>query len=699
MWNRLRTGSTSIYGIGRGYDEVPAAFSVLSKDHTTGSTWETKQKSTAPPKCKRISNEDMASSILVPQKGQRSRRIRWRRSAPFVDWCQVVNQFRRMKLSSCFVFAGVLVACALGDSSHQVTAIPTYSAKIIVDAASTVCTVITATGLTQLHRAIKTPADIFEQSVPRQNRASKEELLLLGDETDAQKIVEIFGGSVSAVEARILERCPNGVNPAAPAAPKPSLRGVEAIGVQATSVIKKIVDSGDPSNRIDVVFMGDGYTASEQTKFFDDIKRLTNEMFTGDTFAQYLPLFNIWAAYLPSTVSGIGTGGTPKNTVFGLYRDGTELRGVYVTNAAKARELCASVGTNACDFPSLIGNDDFYGGLGGEFVISTRSVSSGTVVLRHEMGHNFGVVGEEYDGGQVYSGANSVKSVSGVTWKHWLTNPNSLVEQKAAQLYQKHIWYNLQQGAYTISFTSTGAYKRWYILISASGVDTDDSLTVTLDGKPLSWKSNGLKDRSFYSWTSSTAGFTAGTHTLVIKGGGSFTGSIIKQLCNAVIYEYKDESEYKLDDPDYIGIYPTYDISKSKSYRPNNEKCLMRNMTSSSFCAVCQENMWLKFMARIEFIDDVVVSGKSVEVKLIPLGQLRPATDGFIKSNPKLAAAEKYTIQWLKSGVEVTKFRDQTKVDLTGEATGQWTVRANFTTPTVRLDPNKYMLSEKTFTI
>ncbi|GAB9475545.1 hypothetical protein Gpo141_00012636 [Globisporangium polare] len=109
--------------------------------------------------------------------------------------------------------------------------------------------------------------------------------------------------------------------------------------------------------------------------------------------------------------------------------------------------------------------------------------------------------------------------------------------------------------------------------------------------------------------------------------------------------------------------------------------------------------MWLKFMARIEFIDDVVVSGKSVEAKLIPLGQLRPATDGFIKSNPALAAAEKYTIQWLKGGVEVTQFRDQVKVDLTGQATGQWTVRANFTTPTVRLDPNKYMLSEKTFTL
>ena len=60
--------------------------------------------------------------------------------------------------------------------------------------------------------------------------------------------------------------------------------------------------------------------------------------------------------------------------------------------------------------------DDFYGGLGGEFVISTKSKTSGQVVLRHEMGHNFGVVGEEYDGGYAYSGANSVRSPYNIPW-------------------------------------------------------------------------------------------------------------------------------------------------------------------------------------------------------------------------------------------------------------------------------------------
>jgi len=90
--------------------------------------------------------------------------------------------------------------------------------------------------------------------------------------------------------------------------------------------------------------------------------------------------------FRPSVDSGIGVGGNPKNTPFGLYRDGTELRGIYCSKTSAARSACKQTGPMACDFPSLIANDDYYGGLGGEFTISTKSVLSGTVVLRHELG-------------------------------------------------------------------------------------------------------------------------------------------------------------------------------------------------------------------------------------------------------------------------------------------------------------------------
>jgi hypothetical protein len=63
----------------------------------------------------------------------------------------------------------------------------------------------------------------------------------------------------------------------------------------------------------------------EKKKFFQDIERLTRDMFEGPTFVSKLPLFNVWAVFVESKESGIGVGGTPKDTAFGLYRDGTVL--------------------------------------------------------------------------------------------------------------------------------------------------------------------------------------------------------------------------------------------------------------------------------------------------------------------------------------------------------------------------------------
>lgn len=102
--------------------------------------------------------------------------------------------------------------------------------------------------------------------------------------------------------------------------------------------IEKIIDGGDQTNRIDVVFMGDGYIAEERDQFFDDIRRLTDDMFNGTTFRSYLPLFNIWAVYVESNETGIGYDG-PKDTPFGLYRERGQLRGIYPGNAQFARQV------------------------------------------------------------------------------------------------------------------------------------------------------------------------------------------------------------------------------------------------------------------------------------------------------------------------------------------------------------------------
>lgn len=152
-------------------------------------------------------------------------------------------------------------------------------------------------------------------------------------------------------------------------------------------------------------------------------------MFNGETFKSYLPLFNIWAYFTPSKESGIGRNGKTKDTVFGLFRPGTEYRLIDTTKEDVARNICSQLSKEGkCDYKLIIANDDYYGGQGGEFIISTKSATSGTVVLRHEMGHTMAEVGEEYDGGSAYFGANSISSVKNTAaWTQW-TSGSSLHE-------------------------------------------------------------------------------------------------------------------------------------------------------------------------------------------------------------------------------------------------------------------------------
>ncbi|RHY65104.1 hypothetical protein DYB30_004777 [Aphanomyces astaci] len=101
--------------------------------------------------------------------------------------------------------------------------------------------------------------------------------------------------------------------------------------------------------------------------------------------------------------------------------------------------------------------------------------------------------------------------------------------------------------------------------------------------------------------------------------------------------------------------------------------------------------MWLQFLTRISFIEDVVVTGKDIALKVIPLGQLRP--------NP--IPNERYSVQWFNNGNEVTKFRDQFNIDVStmSGVAKQWTVKVNFTTPTIRIDSKGVTRAERTFNV
>ena len=179
--------------------------------------------------------------------------------------------------------------------------------------------------------------------------------------------------------------------------------------VLPNSEVRELVKTGSDENRIVLVIIGDGYTLEEKEKYYKDVNRMVDDLFREVTFKSYLPLFNIYAVYTPSNDSGI-TDLIEKDTAFGLYRAPKGSKRGIMPGDRLAMERALNLASSKVDYPIVIANDDYYGGLGGRYAITTRSLNSGSMVLRHELGHNFSNVGEEYDGGQVYSGANFSRS-------------------------------------------------------------------------------------------------------------------------------------------------------------------------------------------------------------------------------------------------------------------------------------------------
>jgi len=509
--------------------------------------------------------------------------------------------------------------------------------------------------------------------------ASAESMLNFEDDS---KIVEIFAKRLDVLEAHINTICLT--KETVPALPLEKATGPE---------IQKIVDGGNQANRIDIVFMGDGYTAAQRFQFFDDMRRLTVDMFNGKTFKSYLPVFNIWAIYVESVDSGIGYNGA-KNTPFRLYRQAGHLRGIYTGNAAYARQVCQLTGPSGCDYPSLIGNDNYYGGLGGEFVISTKSERKGTVVLRHEMGHNFVNVGEEYDNGQVYSGVNSASSLSLVNtrWGHWLSSTGVRAERVIYRLLE-YPWADLSLGARTFTFNSDGNYSRWYLQASVSAAGEANSLEFLLDGVLLPWQSRS-DDREFYDW-SGNQGFSQGQHTIVVRSKTPSTNpDIPRMICNIVLHEFGDQNEFRIEN-DYYSAYPTWDVSRRVTYRPTNAGCLMRNMTHTELCSVCKEGMWYQFLRRISLIDELIVNSavnpdqtKHVVLHTLRLGQLR--------ESGSLIPGERLEIRWSHGGQLQSALND--RFDIYAQA-GSWSVSVRFVTPEVRSDPTGLLFETENFTV
>lgn len=132
------------------------------------------------------------------------------------------------------------------------------------------------------------------------------------------------------------------------------------------------------------------------------------------------------------------------------------------------------------------------------------------------------------------------------------------------------------------------------------------------------------------------------------------------------------------------------------SYRPTDEGCLMRLVTTPNFCSVCIEGLWLEMAKRINLIDSIQTgcalkapghAKRFVELKLLSLAQFRDDVSFAEKRS------EAYIIEWSKDGQVLPDFTNQTIIDMEN-TTGNFSVQVRFVTDEVRLDDKGYLTAK-----
>lgn len=177
--------------------------------------------------------------------------------------------------------------------------------------------------------------------------------------------------------------------------------------------------------------------------------------------------------------------------------------------------------------------------------VTTASPNSGPAVLRHELGHSLIGVGEEYDGGEVYTGVNAAQSTNSVPWTQWYTTPSTEPKIERSNMpIQAYPWTLLNTSqSWSQTFTSAGTYTTHLLQISVSGITASSDLRVEIDGKDVGWELNPAVgvDRYIYNMKMDDA-LTPGEHGIeVTLLNEEIQGTA--QLCNLEVLEYGDEAE------------------------------------------------------------------------------------------------------------------------------------------------------------
>jgi hypothetical protein len=196
------------------------------------------------------------------------------------------------------------------------------------------------------------------------------------------------------------------------------------LGVSQGFEIDTLQWSGPIENRINIVFLSDGYQEDELPFFIEDAVKVGQHFFNESPFKEYQSYFNIVAIKVPSNVSGAAR--DPDELIDNYFGSTYNYAGIdrllVATKSSRAQDILFDQ-FPLFDQAVLIVNDPKYGGSGGWLATTSIDINAPEIAL-HEIGHSFADLADEYWVGDQYAAEkpNMTKTTDPtlIKWRKWL---------------------------------------------------------------------------------------------------------------------------------------------------------------------------------------------------------------------------------------------------------------------------------------
>ena len=168
----------------------------------------------------------------------------------------------------------------------------------------------------------------------------------------------------------------------------------------AQSTLYTVQNNGPRSQRLNIVFLSEGYSVADLPNFAGHVNAAMNYLFSREPWMPYRSYCNVFRIEIASNQSGCdnGSAGLTRDTYFSTGFTTASVPQLLTFGGIGQSRAYALLNQHVPEYniPVVLVNDAKYGGSGGPIsVVSVHSLSA--QVVEHEIGHSFAGLADEYD--------------------------------------------------------------------------------------------------------------------------------------------------------------------------------------------------------------------------------------------------------------------------------------------------------------